>query len=173
MKTIEPSSHHLRTELTTHLAYRSKLIEAIPGIDDATLQDTLEGLTDINEMIAELLRSALIDEALCDGLKVRIQEMRDRQDRLDQRAEKKRTLAKEVMEAGGIDKIKDPEFTASLRKAPASLAINDEAQIPEWFWIPQPPRLDRQGILSILKGGGDVAGADLIEDRVSLSVRTR
>ena len=48
--------------LYTHL--RQKLLEAFPGLDDDTIRDTLEGITTLHELIAETIRSALIDESL-------------------------------------------------------------------------------------------------------------
>src|SRR5215470_14407589 len=72
-------------------------IEEYPEIDDETLADTLEGVTDLRDMLAELVRSALDDEALASGLSMRLTEMRARVQRLEYRAEKKRELARRVM----------------------------------------------------------------------------
>ena len=39
--------------------------------------------------------------------------------------------------------------------------------------IPQPPRLDRAGLLSALKRGEVIAGASLIDGKPHLNVRTK
>ena len=53
----------LETNLALHTELRRRLLEAEPDLDETTLLDTLEGLTDLNEAIAELVRSALVDAA--------------------------------------------------------------------------------------------------------------
>ena len=61
--------------LTNFAELRRRLLEAEPDLDETTLLDTLEGMTDLNEAIAELVRSALLDAAYVSGLKVRIEEI--------------------------------------------------------------------------------------------------
>ena len=63
-------------ECSRYQQVRQHLQEAYPGLDDETLDDTLEGITDLHEMIAAVIRSALVDEALQVGLKGRLEEMR-------------------------------------------------------------------------------------------------
>ena len=77
--------------------------------------DTLEGITNLHEMIAAVIRSALVDEALCAGLRIRADEMKQRLSRLDERATKKRALALEAMTEVGLSKLEQPDFTASTR----------------------------------------------------------
>ena len=86
---------------------------------------------------------------------------------------KKREVAQAVMEDAGIEKILEPDFTVSLRVSPPGVAVVNEADIPEPFWIPQPPKLDRKGILDELKSGRHVPGATFTNSKVSLAIRSK
>ena len=88
-----------------------------------TLQDTLEGITDLHEMIAAVIRSALVDEALQVGLRTRLEEMRQRLARLEERGAKKRQLALEAMCEVGLKKLEQPDFTASARSGSRPLIV--------------------------------------------------
>ena len=76
---------------------RERLLAEYPDLDNETLADTLEGITDLNEMISAVIRSALVDEALHAGLRFRLDDMKERLSRLELRASKKRELALEAM----------------------------------------------------------------------------
>ena len=86
-----------------------------PSIDEETLTDTLEGITDLHEMIAAVIRSALVDEALHAGLRFRVDDMKERLSRLELRATKKRQLALDAMTEVSLTKLEQPDFTASTR----------------------------------------------------------
>jgi hypothetical protein len=152
---------------------RRRLVEADPEIDETTLLDTLEGATNLSEAIGQVVRSVLDDEAFAQGLKNRIHDMRERLSRIESTSAKKRHVALAVMEESGIEKIVEPDFTVSLRISPPAVVITSETDIPERYWLPQPPKLDRRGILDSLKMGTRVAGAELANSRVNLSIRTK
>ena len=129
----------------TYLQLRERISGIYPQADDETLRDTLEGITDLHEMIAAVIRSALVDEALHAGLRFRVDDMRERLSRLELRASKKRQLALEAMTEVGLSKLEQPDFTASARAGSPALMVIAEERIPEAYWLPQPPKLDRPG----------------------------
>ncbi len=164
---------NLQNEFYRFTELRRRLIEADPEIDETTLLDTLEGATNLHEALGEVIRSALDDEALADSLKFRLEAMRGRLERIETSSAKKREVALVIMEEAGIEKILEPDFTISVRVQPPGLLVTNEADIPEWFWIPQPAKLDRRKILDTLKAGTAVIGAEIANSRVNLVVRTK
>lgn len=154
-------------------AIRDRLRANDPEIDEQTLADTVEGLTDMHEILAAILRSALEDEALAVGLKGRIADMQERLDRFQDRASKRRQIAKDVMIELDLKKLTAPDFTASIRAGMPALMVIDEAAVPSIYWQPQDPRLNRQGLLADLKQGESIAGAALSNGQPVLSVRAR
>jgi len=160
----------LSVETTKYLQLKQRILSNYPNADEETLSDTLEGITDLHEMIAAVIHSALVDEAL---LRTRLEEMRRRLDRLEQRGAKKRQLALEAMCEVGLKKLEQTDFTASARAGLAPLVIVAENLIPEPYWIPQPARLDRHSLLVDLKRGDLIPGAELGNPKPSLAVRTK
>ena len=154
-------------------AVRDRIRTDDPQIDEQTLADTVEGLTDLHEIVAAIIRSALADEALASGLKCRIADMQDRLDRLQDRASKRRQIAKDVMVELDLKKITAPDFTVSIRPGIPALMVIDEDAVPPIYWEPGAPRLRRQALASDLKQGEEVAGAALTNPEPVLSVRVR
>lgn len=163
----------LSQESNRFMELRRRLIEADPEIDETTLLDTLEGATDLHEAIGEVVRSALEDEAMLAGLKGRLEDLKERLERIRLRVEKKRQVALVVMEDTGIDKLMQPDFTVSLRVSPPGIVITSEDDIPEWFWLPQAPKLDKRSILDTIKSGTAVMGAEFSNSKITLAVRTK
>ena len=130
-------------------------------------------LTDLRGMLAEIIRSALDDEALAAGLSTRLCDMKARIGRFETSAKRKRELALKAMNEAEIPKLAVADFTASLRHGLPTLEVADEAKIPAAYWKPQAPKLDRQGILAALKSGAAIEGAFLEPPRLQLSVRTK
>ena len=163
----------LSVETSKYVLLRQRLVADYPEVDADTLQDTLEGITDLHEMIAAVIRSALVDEALQAGLRTRIEDMRQRLNRLAERGLKKRQLALEAMNEAGLRKLEQPDFTASARLGAPPLVVTSEGDVPESYWIPQPPKLDRQTLTSDLRRGDEVPGACLGNPAPILTVRTK
>ena len=164
---------HLKPETHRYQKVREALLEEWPDLDPETLADTLEGITNLHEMIAAVIRSALVDEALQAGLRMRLEEMRQRLSRLEDRGSKKRQLALEAMSEVGLKKLEQPDFTASARAGSPALVVVSEEGIPRSYWISQAPKLDRQSLLAALKRGEAISGTQLSNPKPSLSVRTK
>jgi hypothetical protein len=163
----------LHTEVRRYQLVRERIVQEFPSTDDETIRDTLEGITDLHEMIAAAIRSALVDEALHAGLCCRVNDMKERLSRLELRATKKRQLALEAMTEVGLAKLEQPDFTASARAGSPALVVVAEETIPDAYRVPQPPKLDRQGLLAELKRGAGIPGVQLSNPQPVLMVRTK
>ena len=152
---------------------RDRIRAQDPQIDEQTLADTVEGLTDLHEIVQAIIRAALSDEALVLGLKCRISDMQGRLDRLQDRASKRRQIARDVMVELDLKKLNAPDFTASIRGGIPSLMVINEDAVPSIYWQPSEPRLNRQELAYELKQGAEIAGVALSEPEPVLSVRVR
>lgn len=160
-------------ELGQHEYLRGQLAEKFPDVDEETLRDTLEGMTDLTDMLAELIRSSLDDKALVTALKQREADMQERRKRFETRAEKKRDLVWTVMERANIKKINAPDLTASLRAGKPKVMVAVESEVPGMYWLPQDPKLDRNGLYRDLVSGTEIPGATLANAPPTLTVRTK
>jgi hypothetical protein len=164
---------NLEFSALSYRAIRDRIRAEDPQIDEKTLADTVEGLTDLHEIVAAIIRSALSDETLATGLKCRIADMQGRLDRLENRASKRRQIVKDIMVELDLKKITAPDFTVSIRPGMPTLLVLDEAAVPSIYWQPSAPRLNRQGLLSELKNGAEIRGVTLSNPEPVLSVRTK
>ena len=163
----------LKSETWSYQCLKKRLLTEHPDLDNDALTETLEGITDLHEMIAALIRSALVDDALSTGLRNRLNDMKERLRRLEERGAKKRQLALEAMDEVGLNKLQQPDFTASTRPGSPSLVVTTEGDVPSPYWVPQPPKLDRQALLGALKGGSAIPGVQLNNPKPVLVVRTK
>jgi chromosome segregation ATPase len=170
---MEGSSQLLRTEVSHYLILADALKERYGELDDETLKDTLEGVSDLPEAIAAVIRSSLDDEAYISGLKGRIDDLQARLARLRERYEKKRDLVRWAMVEADLEKVLCEDLSVSLRKSGDKLEVIDEARVPEAFFLPQPSKLDRKALILALKAGEMVNGALLVMADPTISVRVR
>lgn len=163
----------LRTEVAHHLILADQLKASYGEIDDETLKDTLEGISDLPEAISAVIRSSLEDEAYIQGLKGRLEDLQARLSRLKERYEKKRSLARWAMVEADLEKVMADDLSVSLRKGGEKLEVIDEGRVPEAYFVPQPAKLDRKGLTEALKRGEMVDGALLVMADPTITVRVR
>jgi len=157
--------------MTRYRAIKDRLLQDDPDLDDRTLADTVEGLTDLHEILIAVVRAALDDEAIVEGLKTLIKQNTRRLERIEARAGKRRQIVKDAMLEASIKKLSAPDFLASVRQATAHVVVTDETEIPSVFWEMR-AHLKKAELLKALKEGGAIPGAALSNPEMSLTVRT-
>ena len=105
----------MRTEISTYLILADQLKARYAELDDDTLADTLEGISQLPDLITEIVRSGLEDDVLASALKQRLDDMQARLARLKERYDKKRALAAWAMSQAEIRRVQAPDFSLSLR----------------------------------------------------------
>ena len=156
-----------------HQALRDRLRAQDPELDEETLADTVEGLTDLHEILAEIVRGALTDEAMASGLQQRMGVMAERLDRLHFRAAKRREIARDAMVDAEIRKVTAPDLTLLIRPGTPALVVIDQSAVPAEFWEAREPRLNRQKLLAEIKQGAKLEGVELSNPQPVLTVRTK
>jgi hypothetical protein len=162
----------LAIEAANYRLKRETLLEQYPDLaaDEEALLDTLEGLTDVHEQLAALLRSAVEDEALADGLHEYQAKLADRKSIMQARAIRKRRIALRYMSDLDIKKIVSPDMTITRKPVPPSVLIIDITLIPEAFTrVRREP--DKVALKAALAEGEVIPGAALSNGGETLAVR--
>lgn len=167
--------HNLRAAAVTHAELRESLKREY-GLadDDDALVDTLDGISDLKEMLVWAARRVKELEAQSDGLKDYIGALRTRQDRIDGACQRLREQIAIAMLEAGETSLKDAAVTLSARIGPRKVIISDEAQLPAEFVrqrIVESP--DKDAIKAELEAGRAVAGAQLSNGQPVLTMRVR
>lgn len=140
--------------------------------DEQTFWDTMDGETDIMDVVRELLDEDAKCKANCDYIKNHIQELKNRQARFEARANSVRKALKSIMLATGQEKIPHPLATITLRAGTQSVNITDEKEVPTQLTktVTSP---DKAAIKRLLMAGEQIDGAELVTGPKTVSIRTR
>jgi hypothetical protein len=161
----------ISAEVQHYVSLRDALKAQFAEIDDETLEDTLEGLSDVRAIVGEVARSCISDDTMAAALRRRIDEMRERLARIEAGRERKRELALIALRQMGVTKLVEPDFTVSVRNGPPAVEVIDETAIPQNFWVPQDPKLNKGGLYQALKAGTAVPGAAMMPGEPVLAIR--
>ena len=161
-------------KIGTELNRAVEIKRALAEYDDpALILDMIEGETDLAEACCVVLEETMEDDTLLAGLEDKISELEARKSRVERSIDTRRNIILMAMEKAGLQTIKGPLATLTVREVPRKTIVTDEALIPAKFWKPSDPRLDRAALGDALKGGEQVPGAELSNTGVSLSVRVK
>ncbi len=147
----------------THAIMREELLREFPELatDDVALADSLEGVSSFAESVRLVLRSIDEDQILIDGIKARITELLERNNRHADRIDRKRAAITQAMERAGEKRLTLPEATLSLSPAQPKLIVTEEMLIPPLYLVQPPAKLDKRALLADLKSGTTVPGAEM------------
>ncbi len=145
-------------------------VRDIIGDDEQAAEDFLEGETGLKEAIAAAVEMIAEWEAFSAALKTRIEEMKARKDRLDDRVETTRAAIANAMQSVDLKKLSYPVATLTLKATPPKVIVTNEAEIPAKFWIAQDPKLDKRELLAALKERS-VAGATLSNGGSTIAIK--
>lgn len=152
------------------LADEGALYDEKGDIDAKFLLDTIEGETDLHDMLLEIDDSVAEYEAKADAIKIRIEAMQKRKARMERSADTLRTIIMSAMDRAGIQKIEGPVSTLSVKNKPRALIVTNESLIPsDYFEIN--PKLDRKKLIADLKEEKKIEGAELDNGGISLQIR--
>lgn len=70
----------------------------------------------------------------------------------------------------GTERIKYPQFTVSIRNNAESVNVKDITKIPQDYFVPQPPKLNKDGVKKAIQDGEEIEGAELVRNK-SLQIR--
>ena len=87
--------------IARHKALALAIAHDFPEADEETLADTLEGASDLPQLLTAVLRSRAEDLSLAEALRRRLEVMRARLERLESRAEQKRVLVTTALQEAG------------------------------------------------------------------------
>lgn len=142
-----------------------------PETDEAALLGALsaEG-AEVETILRRLIQAAIEADAMHDAVSLRMEELSRRRERFGRQHDAYRGAAFAVMDALGLQKFTDAEFTASIGKPRATAVITDEAAIPDEYWDTK--RVLAKGRLGAdVKAGVVVPGAELGNGLPTLTIR--
>ena len=138
-----------------------QIISELPDDEDhALLLGSLDGETDIFEVLDRVIESSIADNKLAELA-------RERAKRVEERARKSREIALKIIEALGVSPLTRPVYTASITYPRKPLVTNAD-ELPKEM-IREAP--DMVAIGKALRAGETIPGAELKNPEPQLTIR--
>lgn len=153
-----PSSHAIQNAM---VAAQRAISELPDDGDNVLLLNTIEGESDVLEVLDRVIEHAIADAKL-------VELARERAKRIEERAKRTRNVALQIIEALGVSPLERPVYTASVSYH-RELGSLDESTLPAEFWRHAP---DKVAITKALRAGKEIPGASLGNDQPRLTLRT-
>lgn len=150
------------------------ILELCPGLDlDEQLKlSTLEGETDLYELVSQLLAESENDEGMIEAVKAQIAVRRERISRLESRIEARKNAIVSLMDYAQLTKLPLPEATVSVRTLGPGPKVADENELPDAFCkFTRKPNM--AAINQAVERGETVPGVVMSNGGTSLAVRRK
>lgn len=151
------------------------ILALTPGLDlDEQLKlSTLEGETELNEIVSQLLADNEADEGDVAALETQIDVRKERKDRFKHRIESRKAAIASLMDCARITKLPLPEATVSLRTLQPAPKVIDEDALPDEF-VKLVRKPDTQAIKAAFEEGKPLPpGVILSNGGASLTIRRK
>jgi hypothetical protein len=160
-----PSPYQIEQALSAWMSARARLLHEDPSLenDEAALVDLMgpeEG--GVEEVLDRVLRAADHAKGMAEAAKERLELIKGRHKRYDDRYESLRGVALSIMGAIGLMRRELPEATWSIQRGRESVQITDEAAIPSLYKEERSiTTVDKALLLEALKNQRDAHAAIL------------
>ncbi|MHC2462086.1 siphovirus Gp157 family protein [Bradyrhizobium embrapense] len=163
-KPVAVPQRDLQRELVAASALKDQL-KAVFGEDDdvSLLCDTIEGETNLLEMVDKVLVQILLDREQIAGIDAMSAKRELRKKRLDDRCKSMETMLLGVLDVLEQRRLERPLALIFSRAKPDKVDVTDEAAIPSQFFVTPEPALSRGDLLKALKDRRDTLADKLAE----------
>jgi hypothetical protein len=145
-------------------------LEKMPGMDEETVRDMIEGETGLHDSLRVVLDLLLHTQVMSEGIDAKLVEFSGRKKRYEEREKYLRAAIEQAMTIGAIKSMEFPDCTLTLAQRAGGLIVIDESVVPPIYWKPQDPTLDKRGLAKDLKSGTKIPGVLLGNGGVSLTI---
>ena len=109
-------------------------------------------------------------EADIDVLKAEEKRLNDKRKSLERKTESLKDYLFGAFMQTGTERIKYPQFTVAIRNNAESVNVKDVTKIPNDYFVPQPPKLNKAGLKKAIQSGVEIDGVELVRNK-SLQIR--
>jgi hypothetical protein len=141
--------------------------------DPVALFDTLDGATNLREVLVDLGRRLGLNAAMLEGLEAYIGDLHTRAGRFERRELYLRDLMFHLMDSAQLKKIELPEVTLSLRNSPPKLVGEADPDLLPDDLVYIKRTVNRTAIKAAIEAGQHVEGFALSNAAPSLTVKIK
>lgn len=140
-------------------------------ISEEAFKDTLESMEyDLEEGVNEYTKIIKQLQAEQEIINLETERLRKKSKALDMKVNFLKVNLQQTLNLAGVKRVNTPLFKVYIQKNPPSVTIENGVKIPEQYYIPQDPKLDKEKLKEDIKKGIDIADVSLQQSE-SLRIR--